>query len=66
MESKFAMAIGKFEWLDDEKFWSLTGLDGQNLGQFKGIVASDKNLVSPRITEVTGRLPPLGLMSFSL
>lgn len=61
MESKFGVGVGRIEWLDDDKLWSLTGVDGQNLGQFKGLVASDKNIVSPRIAEVTGRLPPLGM-----
>lgn len=49
------------EWLEDENLWSLMGLDGQNLGQFKGVVATDKNIVSPRFTSVTGRPPPLGM-----
>ncbi|KAE9585076.1 putative amine oxidase, FAD/NAD(P)-binding domain-containing protein [Lupinus albus] len=61
VESKFGVSVGRVEWLDDAKLWSLTGVDGQNLGQFKGLVASDKNIVSPRIAEVTGRLPPLDL-----
>ena len=61
VESKFGVGIGKAEWLDDEKLWSLTGVDGQNLGQFKGLVAADKNIVSPRTVEVTGRSPPLGM-----
>ncbi|KAF7822507.1 Renalase isoform A [Senna tora] len=61
VESKFGVSIGKIEWSDDENLWSLMGLDGQILGQFKGIVASDKNIVSPRITQVSGRLPPLDL-----
>ncbi|XP_027341696.1 uncharacterized protein LOC113854718 isoform X2 [Abrus precatorius] len=61
VESKFGASIGKIEWLDDEKLWSLIGVDGQNLGQFKGLVASDKNIVSPRVAEVTGRLPPLDI-----
>ncbi|XP_061339268.1 uncharacterized protein LOC133285960 [Gastrolobium bilobum] len=59
VESKFGVGIGRVEWLADENLWSLTGTDGQHLGQFKGLVASDKNIVSPRISEVTGRLPPL-------
>lgn len=60
VESKFGVSVGRVEWMDDKKLWSLTGVDGQNLGQFEGLVASDKNIVSPRIAEVTGRLPPLG------
>ncbi|ESW21252.1 hypothetical protein PHAVU_005G055100 [Phaseolus vulgaris] len=61
VESKFGVGIGRIQWLHDEKEWSLTGVDGQNLGQFKGLVASDKNIFSPRITEVTGRLPLLDI-----
>ncbi|KAL2331131.1 hypothetical protein Fmac_018712 [Flemingia macrophylla] len=61
VESKFGVGVGRIEWLHDEKLWSLSGVDGQNLGQFKGLVASDKNIVSPRVAEVTGRLPPLDI-----
>ncbi|XP_057457870.1 uncharacterized protein LOC130748654 [Lotus japonicus] len=61
VESKFGAGIGRVEWLDDEKLWSLIAVDGQNLGQFKGVVASDKNIVSLRIAEVTGRSPPLDI-----
>ncbi|CAK7323933.1 unnamed protein product [Dovyalis caffra] len=60
VESKFGVGIGRLEWLDDEK-WSLTGLDGQNLGCFNGVVVSDKSIASPRFTDVTGRPPPLDL-----
>ncbi|KAM1792058.1 hypothetical protein ACFX12_035955 [Malus domestica] len=61
VESKFGASVGRLEWLEDENLWSLIGSDGQNLGQFKGVVATDKNLVSPRFTSVTGRQPPLDL-----
>lgn len=60
VESKFGVSIGRLECLDDEK-WSLTGLDGQNLGRFSGVVVSDKSIASPRFTDVTGRPPPLDL-----
>ncbi|KAF9667017.1 hypothetical protein SADUNF_Sadunf16G0289100 [Salix dunnii] len=60
VESKFGASIGRLECLDDEK-WSLTGLDGQNLGHFSGVVLSDKSIASPRFTHVTGRPPPLDL-----
>jgi len=66
VESKFGVGIGRVEWLDDEKLWSLIGVEGQNLGQFKGLVASDKNIVSTRIADVTGRLPPLGMNMLSI
>ncbi|KAA8527147.1 hypothetical protein F0562_008624 [Nyssa sinensis] len=61
VESKFGVGVGRFEWLEDDNLWSLTGLDGQSLGHFKGVVASDKNTVSLRFTDVTGRPPPLDL-----
>ncbi|BFG28832.1 hypothetical protein CerSpe_151060 [Prunus speciosa] len=61
VESKFGVSVGRLEWLEDENLWSLIGSDGQNLGQFKGVVATDKNIVSPRFTSVTGRPPPLDL-----
>lgn len=61
MESIFGASIGKIEWSNDEKLWSFMGLEGQILGQFKGIVLSDKNTVSPRFKEVSGRSPPLGM-----
>jgi hypothetical protein len=65
VESKFGVGMGRVEWLDDEKLWSLIGVNGQNLGQFKGLVASDKNIVSTRIAEATGRVPPLGMNMLS-
>uniref|UniRef100_A0A2N9IGI7 Amine oxidase domain-containing protein n=1 Tax=Fagus sylvatica TaxID=28930 RepID=A0A2N9IGI7_FAGSY len=61
VESKFGVGVGRLEWLENENLWSLIGLDGQNLGHFQGVVASDKNIVSPRFTNVTGRPPPLDL-----
>lgn len=61
VHGKFGVGVGRLEWLDDENSWSLTGSDGQYLGHFKGVVASDKNIVSPRFTSVTGRPPPLDL-----
>ncbi|KAF3441124.1 hypothetical protein FNV43_RR15035 [Rhamnella rubrinervis] len=61
VESKFGTSVGKLEWLEGEDLWSVMGLDGQNLGCFNGVVASDKNIASPRFTSLTGRLPPLDL-----
>lgn len=62
VESKFGTSVGKLEWQEDEDSWSLLALDGQNLGHFNGVVASDKNVVSPRFTSVTGRPAPLGMI----
>lgn len=59
VESKFGVTVGRLEWLEDQDSWSLIGLDGETLGQFKGVVTSDKSIISPRFTEVTGRAPPL-------
>ncbi|XP_074354182.1 uncharacterized protein LOC141693077 isoform X1 [Apium graveolens] len=61
VETKFGVGVGLLEWLEDEGSWSLNGLDGQNLGHFKGVVAYDKSVFSPRFTNVTGRPPPLDL-----
>ncbi|CAL5341506.1 unnamed protein product [Camellia sinensis] len=66
VETKFGEGVGRLEWLEDEDSWLLTGLDGQYLGHFKGVVASDKNIVSPRFTNVTGRSTPLDLKPLSL
>ncbi|KAB2601965.1 hypothetical protein D8674_002970 [Pyrus ussuriensis x Pyrus communis] len=58
---QFGASVGGLESLEDENLWSLIGSDGQNLGQFKGVVATDKNLISLRFTSVTGRQPLLDL-----
>ncbi|KAH7673768.1 Protoporphyrinogen oxidase protein [Dioscorea alata] len=63
VESKFGTTVGKMVWLPNRSIWSLTGLDGQDLGYFNGLVASDKNVASPRFKEVTGRPPPLDVTS---
>ncbi|XP_071724587.1 uncharacterized protein [Rutidosis leptorrhynchoides] len=59
VESKFGVGVGKMEWSEDESLWSLTAMDGQKLGLFNGVVASDKNIASPKFTELTGRPPPI-------
>ncbi|KAF8413509.1 hypothetical protein HHK36_001499 [Tetracentron sinense] len=61
VETRFSVTVGRFEWLADDNLWSLTGLDGKNLGHFEGVVAADKNTVSPRFMAVTGRPPPLDM-----
>ncbi|KAJ4837729.1 hypothetical protein Tsubulata_038112 [Turnera subulata] len=61
VESKFGTGVGKLEWSDVQKSWSVTGLDGQNLGDFNGVVVSDKNVFSSRFTGITGRPRPLDL-----
>ncbi|XP_077221310.1 FAD/NAD(P)-binding oxidoreductase family protein [Tasmannia lanceolata] len=61
VETKFGVTVGKLEWLESRNLWSLIGLDGQNLGHFDGMVASDKNIASRRFTGQTGRPPPLDM-----
>ncbi|KAL5977355.1 hypothetical protein ACLOJK_021701 [Asimina triloba] len=58
---KFGVTIGKLDWLEDRSMWLLTALDGANLGQFDGVVLTDKNIASPRFTGQTGRPPPLDI-----
>eukprot|EP00268_Persea_americana_P015206 TRINITY_DN1692_c2_g1_i2.p1 TRINITY_DN1692_c2_g1~~TRINITY_DN1692_c2_g1_i2.p1 ORF type:complete len:407 (+),score=81.58 TRINITY_DN1692_c2_g1_i2:106-1326(+) len=59
VEAKFGVTIGKSEWLESRSLWLLSGLDGQNLGHFDAVVATDKNIASPRFTGLTGQSPPL-------
>lgn len=66
MESKFGVGVGRLEWLDNENSWLVMGMDGQNHGSFKGVVASDKSIFSSRFKDVTGSPPPLGKHSCSL
>lgn len=61
IKSMFGIGVGRLEWLDEKGSWLLTGVDGQFLGHFSGVVASDKNIVSQRFSNVTGKLPPLDL-----
>lgn len=46
----------------DRKAWSLTSLDGQDVGHFTGVVATDKNTFLSRFTDVTGKPPPIGIV----
>lgn len=61
VESKFGIGVGKMEWVMDQKSWLLTSLDGKFLGDFGGLVATDKILASPGFTYVTGHPPPLDM-----
>ncbi|KAG8657806.1 hypothetical protein MANES_03G083000v8 [Manihot esculenta] len=61
VESKFGVGVGRLEWLDNENSWLVMGMDGQNHGSFKGVVASDKSIFSSRFKDVTGSPPPLDL-----
>ncbi|XP_068655333.1 uncharacterized protein [Aristolochia californica] len=61
VEANFGVTVGRLQWFENSRLWSLTGMDGQNLGSFDGVVASDKNVVSARFTGLTGRPPPLDM-----
>ena len=59
--AKFGVTVGKMDWLQDRSSWSLASLDGKDLDNFDYVVATDKNVGSPRFSGLTGRPPPLGL-----
>ncbi|KAK1303563.1 hypothetical protein QJS10_CPB11g01385 [Acorus calamus] len=61
IEAKFGVTVGKLEWVEERREWSLMGLDGSDLGCFDGVIASDKNVVSSRFTGVHGKPPPLDI-----
>ncbi|KAL8264221.1 hypothetical protein R6Q59_022351 [Mikania micrantha] len=61
IESKFGVMVGTIEWLENKDLWSLKDKDGHDLGQFNGVVTSDKSTFSQRFTQVTGKPPPLDL-----
>ncbi|XP_076903137.1 uncharacterized protein LOC143558115 [Bidens hawaiensis] len=61
IESKYGVMVGSLEWLENKDLWSLKDKDGHDLGQFNGVVASDKSTFSQRFTQVSGKPPPLDL-----
>ncbi|XP_057515106.1 uncharacterized protein LOC130796750 [Amaranthus tricolor] len=61
VEGKFGVGVAKMEWAVDQKTFSLISLDGKFLGNFDGLVATDKILASPGFTYITGQPPPLNM-----
>ncbi|KAL9236527.1 hypothetical protein vseg_011185 [Gypsophila vaccaria] len=61
IESKFGVGVGKLEWMADQNLWSLVSLDDQLLGNFGGLVATDKLLASPGFAYLKGRPPPIDM-----
>ncbi|KAI7758357.1 hypothetical protein M8C21_013718 [Ambrosia artemisiifolia] len=61
IESKFGVMVGSLEWLENKDLWSLKDKDGHDLGQYNGVVASDKSTFSQRFTQVSGKPSPLDL-----
>ncbi|KAH9288468.1 hypothetical protein KI387_032585, partial [Taxus chinensis] len=59
VEAKFGVTVAKLHWRKEDGIWDLRGLQDESIGQFDAVVASDKNLASPRFTVQTGLPPPL-------
>jgi renalase len=68
VEAKFGVTVAKVEWRREGGIWDLRGLQGESIGNYDAVVASDKNLASSRFTARTGLPPPLGKVfsSFNL
>lgn len=62
IETRFGHTIGRSDWLMDQNAWSLKSIDGQDVGHFMGVVATDKNTFLSRFTDVTGKQPPIGII----
>ncbi|PNT74028.1 uncharacterized protein LOC100828433 isoform X3 [Brachypodium distachyon] len=62
--ARFGVTVGKMDWLQNGSSWSLTSLDGKDLGNFDYVVATDKNVASHKFSGLTGRPPPLDLSVF--
>lgn len=59
VEAKFGVTVAKVEWSREGGIWDLRGLQGESIGHYDAVVASDKNLASSRFTAQTGLPPPL-------
>lgn len=64
VETRFGQGIGRLDWLVDRNAWSLTSMDGNDAGQYMGVVATDKNTFLSRFTDVTGKQPPIGMSEY--
>lgn len=64
VDAKFGTKVAKLEWLDSRYAWSLMGINDQHLGSYDAVVASDKNIASPRSFVERGQSPPLGQSLF--
>jgi hypothetical protein len=53
------------EWEKEHRRWTVSGKDGQELGRFQAIIATDKNMASPRFSIQNKVPPPLGIASSS-
>ncbi|CAI9088082.1 OLC1v1022318C1 [Oldenlandia corymbosa var. corymbosa] len=59
--SRFAQSVARVEWLASEDSWSLTGINGEDLGQFEGVVACDRNCFFSRFANAAGSPTPFDL-----
>ena len=51
------------EWEKEHRRWTVSGKDGEELGQFQAVIATDKNMASPRFSIQNKVAPPLGIVS---
>ncbi|XP_074311240.1 uncharacterized protein LOC141647096 [Silene latifolia] len=61
IESKFGVGVGKLEWMADQNLWSVISLDGQFLGNFGGLIATDKLLAASGFLHLKGVPPPIDM-----
>ncbi|KAH9611051.1 hypothetical protein KSS87_018954 [Heliosperma pusillum] len=61
IENKFGVGVGKLEWMADQNLWSLISLDGQFLGNFGGLIATDKLLAASGFAHLKGVPPPIDM-----
>lgn len=59
VEAKFSVTVAKLDWREEQKVWMLADKNGQDLGEFWAVVATDKNMASPRFFIQNGLPPPL-------
>lgn len=59
VQTKFNITVAKLDWMEEQNSWLLADKDGRKLGEFWAVVATDKNLASPRFLIQNGIPPPL-------
>ncbi|KAI5064423.1 hypothetical protein GOP47_0021093 [Adiantum capillus-veneris] len=59
VQAKFTTTVAKLDWLKERKVWMLADKDENQLGEFWAVVATDKNMASPRFFIQTGLPSPL-------
>eukprot|EP00250_Pteridium_aquilinum_P021593 c25169_g3_i2 orf=177-1322(-) len=59
VQAKFSVTVANLDWMEEQKLWTLADKEGKQLGEFWAVVATDKNLASPRFSIQNGIPPPL-------